>query len=166
MADNRVKQHSIHPIIDHNPLCADIAAGDPDDPNDDFTFGMMAESGSGICGPGHPLICLHCDNGTVWCPCRSAAVHTSKKLLEECIRAAADTLANRIDGAVTGFLLATLLCLAAAWPVGFLLCLTGTSGAYLIALRIYMNDFTNAVASCQNQHRIRMAGIVAAACGH
>jgi hypothetical protein len=154
--------HGLMPIIDHDVLFADIAAGDPDDPNDDFTFGMMAEEGTGICGPDHSLICVYCDNGTPWCPCNDPQTHHAKKTLENCLNQASASLGNCIAGVVAAAHLAAVLCA----PAGalFVLCIAVAMAGMTIGIALCLDAHDNNVQACRNQYRIDIAALAAEAC--
>jgi hypothetical protein len=156
--------HGIMPLIDHDVLFADIAAGDPDDPNDDFTFGMMAEGGSGIGGPGHPLICMHCGSSKiVYCPGDDPQVRLAIVTLDNCISEAISRLTTAAFWIGAAHIAAMTFCLFSTGPAA-LLCLRGATVAMGLLFGRVMHEFINAVRACMNAHRARMSMLAAAAC--
>jgi hypothetical protein len=153
----------IMPLIDHDVLFADIAAGDPDDPNDDFTFGMMAEEGTGICEEHLPLICYICDGGTIWCPCNDPQVHAAKKVLELCLRSAKRVFALVCAGAAAELAIARTACWASG-PVAFVACIAAAKAIALAAIAVAGVIYHGQVQDCWAVYRIALAAAAGQGC--
>jgi hypothetical protein len=155
--------HGLMPLIDHDVLFADIAAGDPEDPNDDFTFGMMAEGDEGPCGKKHTQICLTCPNGTIWCPCNDPVVQAAQGNLRACLIFATTVLAAAMTGISLALRTATLACLAQP-PIIQFECHAAAHAASTVATRQAMLLYVLAMEACFTDYFTIRNAAAAAAC--
>jgi hypothetical protein len=139
------------PLIDHDVLFADIAAGDPDDPNDDFAFGMMAEGGTDVCGQQPVLVCVHCDNGTIWCPCSDPQIHQSFKTLRDCLAIVENAMLAAVAIAVAAFLALLTLCVLTPPPASTL-CMAGNTIRLAAAVAAALAAMKFAQDMCVSAH--------------